>query len=66
MISLDSTHADPNLLDHALHMGHAIRLAQNVLTTTPNPRVGCVIVGADNEIVGVGWHQVPGQAHAEI
>ncbi|RZI43229.1 bifunctional diaminohydroxyphosphoribosylaminopyrimidine deaminase/5-amino-6-(5-phosphoribosylamino)uracil reductase RibD [Herbaspirillum sp. HC18] len=34
-------------------------------TTTPNPRVGCVIV-KDGEVIGAGCTQPPGQAHAEI
>lgn len=47
-------------------MGQAIQLARRGMTTThPNPRVGCVIV-KDDHIVGKGWHQVAGQAHAEI
>jgi len=52
-------------IDYALHMRRALYLARNCLTTTPNPRVGCVLVSADNEVVGEGWHQAPGQAHAE-
>ncbi len=32
---------------------------------SPNPMVGAVVV-RDNEIVGVGWHQRYGGAHAEI
>ena len=31
----------------------------------PNPLVGCVIVKND-QIVGEGWHQAYGQAHAEV
>jgi len=31
----------------------------------PNPRVGCVLV-KDGDIIGEGWHQVAGQAHAEV
>ena len=47
-------------------MQHAIRLAKKGLyTTDPNPSVGCVIVKND-EIVGEGWHQRAGEAHAEI
>ena len=48
------------------YMQRALRLAERGLyTTDPNPRVGCVIVnGAD--IVGEGWHQRAGEAHAEI
>lgn len=52
--------------DHAA-MSRALRLAEHGLeTTTPNPRVGCVIVSADGRIVGEGWHQRAGSAHAEI
>lgn len=35
-------------------------------TTTPNPRVGSVIVGSHGEQVGAGHHHAAGQAHAEI
>lgn len=46
-------------------MQRAIDLAQSVLTASPNPRVGCVIV-RDGEVVGEGWHVRPGEAHAEV
>ena len=51
--------------DHA-HMARALRLAERGLfTTQPNPRVGCVIAhGA--EVVGEGWHEHAGGAHAEV
>ena len=46
-------------------MAHALRLAEHGLyTTTPNPRVGCVVV-RDGRIVGEGWHRQAGQSHAE-
>jgi diaminohydroxyphosphoribosylaminopyrimidine deaminase/5-amino-6-(5-phosphoribosylamino)uracil reductase len=47
-------------------MALALRLARRGLyTTDPNPRVGCVI--ADGErVVGAGWHETAGGAHAEI
>ncbi|MGV8899732.1 MAG: bifunctional diaminohydroxyphosphoribosylaminopyrimidine deaminase/5-amino-6-(5-phosphoribosylamino)uracil reductase RibD [Burkholderiaceae bacterium] len=35
------------------------------LTTSPNPRVGCVIV-KDNQVIGAGFTQPPGGNHAEI
>jgi diaminohydroxyphosphoribosylaminopyrimidine deaminase/5-amino-6-(5-phosphoribosylamino)uracil reductase len=47
-------------------MSRALALARRGLyTTDPNPRVGCVLV-RHGEIVGEGWHQRAGQAHAEV
>ncbi len=41
------------------HMARALELAERGLyTTTPNPRVGCVIVH-DGEVIGEGWHGAP-------
>jgi diaminohydroxyphosphoribosylaminopyrimidine deaminase/5-amino-6-(5-phosphoribosylamino)uracil reductase len=52
-------------VDHE-YMARALRLARKGLyTTTPNPRVGCVLV-KDGAIVGEGWHERAGAAHAEI
>lgn len=51
--------------DHT-HMARALRLAaRGLYTTTPNPRVGCVIV-KDGQVVGEGWHARAGEPHAEI
>ncbi|MDH5358054.1 MAG: bifunctional diaminohydroxyphosphoribosylaminopyrimidine deaminase/5-amino-6-(5-phosphoribosylamino)uracil reductase RibD [Gammaproteobacteria bacterium] len=51
---------------HEHFMARALHLAERGLfTTDPNPRVGCVIV-KDGEVVGEGWHQRAGQAHAEV
>jgi diaminohydroxyphosphoribosylaminopyrimidine deaminase/5-amino-6-(5-phosphoribosylamino)uracil reductase len=47
-------------------MAHALQLAaRGLYTTSPNPRVGCVIVNA-GQIVGEGWHQRAGTPHAEV
>ena len=51
--------------DHEF-MARALRLAERGLfTTTPNPHVGCVLV-KDGLVVGEGWHERAGEAHAEI
>lgn len=52
--------------DDHVFMARALRLAERGLyTTTPNPRVGCVIVN-HGIIIGEGWHQRAGEPHAEI
>ena len=51
--------------DHAF-MQQALQLAtRGLYTTTPNPRVGCVLV-KDGVVIGEGWHEKAGQPHAEI
>ena len=48
------------------YMARALQLAEmGLYTTSPNPRVGCVIV-RDDSLVGEGWHQRAGEPHAEI
>jgi diaminohydroxyphosphoribosylaminopyrimidine deaminase / 5-amino-6-(5-phosphoribosylamino)uracil reductase len=47
-------------------MAHALQWAsKGMFTTTPNPRVGCVIVKS-NRVIGEGYTQPPGQPHAEV
>ena len=47
-------------------MSEALRLAKmGQYTARPNPMVGCVIVN-HGKVVGRGWHQKFGQAHAEV
>ena len=47
-------------------MQRALTLAARGLETTdPNPRVGCV-VAQRGRVVGEGWHERAGEAHAEI
>ena len=46
-------------------MARALRLAaKGLYTTTPNPRVGCVVV-RNSQVVAEGWHERTGEAHAE-
>lgn len=52
-------------LDQAM-MRRALSLAERGLyTTTPNPRVGC-LVARDGRIIGEGWHEKAGGPHAEV
>lgn len=47
-------------------MARALQLAaRGLFTTSPNPRVGCVIV-KDGQVVGEGWHERAGTPHAEV
>jgi len=51
--------------DHE-YMALALQLAERGLyTTTPNPRVGCIIV-KQGAVVGRGWHERAGLPHAEV
>jgi len=55
-----------NAAEAMTYMARALELAARGRTTTqPNPRVGCVIV-QDGAVVGEGWHERAGLAHAEI
>jgi len=45
----------------------ALSLAeQSLLLSSPNPHVGCVITGADGQLLGQGFTQRAGGSHAEI
>jgi diaminohydroxyphosphoribosylaminopyrimidine deaminase/5-amino-6-(5-phosphoribosylamino)uracil reductase len=46
-------------MEQALALG-----ANGEVATSPNPRVGCVVV-RDGRVVGRGFHQAPGLPHAE-
>lgn len=48
-------------------MSLALTWAEKAMNiTTPNPRVGCVIVNPQGVLIGSGHTQAAGQAHAEI
>jgi diaminohydroxyphosphoribosylaminopyrimidine deaminase/5-amino-6-(5-phosphoribosylamino)uracil reductase len=48
-------------------MHEALALAEQAIgLTEPNPRVGCVIVGADGRVIGRGHTQHAGGPHAEV
>ena len=48
-------------------MSLALTWAEKAMNiTTPNPRVGCVIVNSQGVLIGSGHTQAAGQAHAEI
>jgi diaminohydroxyphosphoribosylaminopyrimidine deaminase/5-amino-6-(5-phosphoribosylamino)uracil reductase len=48
-------------------MRRALALAADpVAPHGPNPRVGCVLLGADGSVVGEGFHHGAGTPHAEV
>lgn len=49
------------------YMRRALSLARNgELDASPNPMVGAVIVGPEDNIIGEGWHRRCGEGHAEV
>lgn len=47
-------------------MKRCLSLAANAdSATSPNPRVGCVILSPDEKLLGEGWHKRAGGPHAE-
>lgn len=54
------------LTEDQIYISRALQLAKlGAGNVAPNPMVGCVIVH-ENEIIGEGWHQKYGDAHAEV
>ena len=48
-------------------MRHALGLAEQAIgLSDPNPRVGCVIIASNGEVMGAGHTQAAGEAHAEV
>lgn len=67
---MSPTHRDPSLPwsdPDRHHMARAMELAAQALTlSNPNPRVGCVLVNPQGQIIGEGHTQARGLAHAEV
>lgn len=59
-----TSEAHSGLLEHA--MRRALALATRGPAADPNPRVGCVLLDRDGEVVGEGWHEGAGAPHAEV
>jgi diaminohydroxyphosphoribosylaminopyrimidine deaminase/5-amino-6-(5-phosphoribosylamino)uracil reductase len=58
--------AKPTDADDLRFMTAALTLARRGLGRVwPNPAVGCIVLGADGEVVGRGWTQPGGRPHAE-
>lgn len=56
-----------SLADDYHWMAQAIALARRGLyTTSPNPRVGCIVVDENRHKVGEGYHVQAGTEHAEV
>lgn len=55
---------EQQILEGAMRRG--LELAARGPAADTNPRVGCVILGPDGEIVAEGWHEGAGTPHAEV
>lgn len=60
----DSSPASPSALD-VLWRRVLELAARGRFSVSPNPRVGCVVVNSGGAVVGEGWHERAGGAHAE-
>jgi len=52
-------------MDDEQYMRMALDLAKKG-RTSPNPKVGCIIVNEEGEIIGKGFHRKAGLPHAEV
>lgn len=59
-MTFDADAGDGVFMDRALELA-----ARGLYGTTPNPRVGCVLV-REGAVVGEGWHERAGEPHAEV
>ncbi len=52
--------------EDSVWMAQALKLAeQGLYSTSPNPRVGCVLV-KNGKLLAEGWHERAGEPHAEV
>jgi diaminohydroxyphosphoribosylaminopyrimidine deaminase/5-amino-6-(5-phosphoribosylamino)uracil reductase len=65
-LAFDEMNGDPSAARDCALMRRGIANAENGWgQTAPNPMVGAVVVGDNDEIIAEAWHQVFGGAHAE-
>src|SRR5690606_29091832 len=56
----------PSMTQQEAYMRRCLELAQKGKgSAAPNPMVGAILVH-ENRIIGEGWHQKHGEAHAEV
>lgn len=53
-------------MDERAAMRRAADLAASAQRTSPNPKVGCVVLAADGTVLGEGFHAGAGGPHAEV
>ena len=53
-------------MDERAALERAAALASRAGRTSPNPKVGCVIVDRAGNVLGEGYHRAAGQPHAEV
>jgi diaminohydroxyphosphoribosylaminopyrimidine deaminase / 5-amino-6-(5-phosphoribosylamino)uracil reductase len=52
---------------HTLMISHALSLAaQSIRRTSPNPRVGCIVVNDEGDVLGEGATEKAGRRHSEV
>ncbi|MFE6649610.1 bifunctional diaminohydroxyphosphoribosylaminopyrimidine deaminase/5-amino-6-(5-phosphoribosylamino)uracil reductase RibD [Nocardioides sp. NPDC057772] len=61
---MDQRDPEPGAMRRALDLAAAIGAPGPA--TYPNPRVGCVLLGADGSMIAEGYHRGPGTPHAEV
>lgn len=63
MVSTETVVRAPSELEA---MRRALEIARRGPANGPNPRVGCVLLSPDGDVLGEGWHRGAGTPHAEV